>query len=82
MALTNKTILGKRILELQDLKKDKKITISKKQDKNFHKRVLEIQNNSLKIFKKLKYDEVNSLTKIKHLEAQLEILEEEMEIYD
>ena len=36
----------------------------------------------LKIFKKLKDDEVNSLTKIKQLEVQLEILEGEMEIYD
>ena len=70
MALTNKTILGKRILELQELYKDQQITISKKQDKNCHK------NNSLKIFKKLKDDEVNSLAKIKHLEGQLEILEE------
>ena len=33
MALTNKTILGKRILELQELYKDQQITISKKQDK-------------------------------------------------
>ena len=34
MALTNKTRLGKRKLEMQELRKEKQVTTSKKHDKN------------------------------------------------
>ena len=90
MTLTNKTRLGKRRLEMQDLRKEKQITTSKKHDKKC------LEANPNKDFEDLKqqlkdlqekYDRIRDentkhVEKIKHLESKVKSLEEVKEMFD
>ena len=90
MTLTNKTRLSKRRLEMQELRKDKQITTSKKHDKN----CLEInpKQELQELKEKLKHlqeehdrviDENNkNVEKIKELESKVKTLEEVKEMFD
>ena len=87
---TNKTRMGKRRLEMQELRKDKQITTSKKHDKkcivdqnttegseNVHLQLQKLQER----YDKLKGDNEKNLEKIKVLEDKVKVLEKENEVY-
>ena len=82
--------MGKRRLEIQELRKDKQITTSKKHDKkcivdkdatedseNVHLRLQKLQEK----YDKLKDDNERCLEKIKLLEDKVKVLKDENEVY-
>ena len=83
MPLTNKTRMGKRKLEMQELRKEKQITTSKKHDKNCldDKNSQEASKSQLAIlqeqFDKLKVEYEKQVERNHALEEKIEVLEKQ-----
>ena len=90
MTLPSKTRLGKRRLEMQELRKEKQTTTSKKHDKNCldkgYSQELEELRRKFKDLQERHDIVINENTKhvekIKQLEIKVKTLESEMEIYE
>ena len=90
MTLASKTRLGKRRLEMQELRKEKQTTTSKKHDKNCLDKGYSQEMEELRgKFKDLqeRHDKVMNentkhVDKIKQLESKVKTLESEMEMYE